>query len=301
MHLPSLKQLQYLTALADHGSFSEAAAQCHVTQSTLSAGIASLENLLGQKLVDRSQRASTLTPLGLETVERARKILSDSRDLVTRVRALDMPLSGPLRLGIIPTIAPYLLPQILPGLQSGFPQLELHMHEDMSARLVESLRQGQLDMIVLALPYDTDGMVQEKLFSEQFMLAAPKGQWAGHDPARLDDLDGEALLLLEDGHCLRDHALAACNLKPRRQRQAFNASSLPTLIQMVSHGYGLTLLPEMAVRWSDLPRSIEIIPFAKPCPTRDIGLAWRRNHPRHDDFIRLAHYIREQTIFEKSA
>jgi LysR family hydrogen peroxide-inducible transcriptional activator len=288
--LPTLKQLQYLTALADHGSFSEAANASNVTQSTLSAGIATLEDCLGQTLVDRSQRQVALTPLGLEIMGKARVILSDAAALVARARSLNEPLTGPLRLGIIPTIAPYLLPRILPGLRAQFPKLELQLREDLSHRLVDAVRLGQLDLILLAFPFDTPGMDQVTLYEEPFVLACPKGGWTGHNPARTSDLANHALLLLEEGHCLRDHALAACNLQPRRERQTFSATSLSTLIQMVGHGYGMTLLPEMAA--DTVPDTMEIIPFTIPAPMRQIGLAWRKNSQKTKDFEILGKTIR---------
>lgn len=285
MNLPSLRQLQYLRALADYGSFSRAAQACHVTQSTLSAGIAALESLLDQSLVDRSQTPVVLTTFGIEAVESANRLIEDASALVDRARHLNAPLSGPLRLGIIPTIAPYLMPSILPRLQKRFPLLELQLHEDLSARLTESLRKGDLDLIFLAFPYDTPGMVQRKLFDEPFYLASPKGQWQKGSRVKTGDLkDLSNLILLEEGHCLRDHALAACKLQPAQQRRTFSATSLPTLLQMVRHGYGITLVPEMAVN-SGLGADIDILPFDEtPLPIRTIGMAWRKNSPRTAEF-----------------
>lgn len=292
-NLPSLRQLQYLIAVADTGSFSEAANICHVTQSTLSAGIAALEGLAGHRLIDRSGRTSTLTASGADMLERARGIVAEAGDMMARLHTLSAPLSGPLRLGIIPTVAPYLLPRILPALQTGFPQLELQIKEDLSDRLVEALRAGQLDVLLMAFPFVTEGMAQEPLFTEDFVIAAPAGKWKGPNPANMNDLNIDGLLLLEEGHCLRDHALAACKLQPRRQRQAFNASSLPTLIQMVGHGYGFTLLPEMGAQKENLPETIEIVPFAAPAPRREIGLVWRKNNARARDYRMLADHIKE--------
>lgn len=290
MHLPTIKQLQYLIALADHASFSEAAFACNVTQSTLSAGIAELESTLGQKLADRGQRRVALTPLGIETVEKARQIVQDTSSLIARARSLSDPLSGPLRLGIIPTVAPWLLPRILPALRKKFPALELQLKEDLSARIVEDARLNRLDMILLAFPFETPGMKQYVLYEESFVLAAPKSQWHGSHPVKTAELANEPLLLLDEGHCLRDHALAACHLQPRRERQTFSATSLPTLIQMVANGYGMTLLPEMASH--SLPRNIDIIPFRTPVPARQIGLAWRGNHPRAQAFQKLSDAIK---------
>jgi len=292
MFLPSLKQMQYLVAVADHRNFSRAAQACHVTQSTLSAGIAALESLLNQVLVDRSQNPVALTPFGIEVLDKARTMITEGAALVERARHLDAPLSGPLRLGIIPTIAPYLLPQLLPECQRRFPALELQLHEDLSARLVTALKHGDLDLILLALPYETPGMTQLPLFEEPFFLACPKGYWQKQSPVRLEDLkDADNLILLEEGHCLRDHALAACKLQPVRQRRTFSATSLPTLIQMVQHGYGITLLPEMAHEKRYLPDNIDVFPFAKPLPTRGIGLAWREGSPRAEAYRLLSKTI----------
>lgn len=283
--------MQYFTALADHRSFSRAAGACHVTQSTLSAGIAALESLLGQPLVDRSQKRVTLTAFGEETLERARGLIAAAAAIVERARHMSAPMTGPLRMGIIPTIAPYMLPRILPGLQKKFPALELQLHEDLSARIVESLQRGALDVILLAFPFDTPDMEQCDLFSEPFFLACPKGLWRKAPPVKNEDLRAESLILLEEGHCLRDHALAACKLQPAQQRRAFSATSLPTLVQMVRHGYGITLLPEMAVKHGHLPGEVEVFPFRKPAPLRRIGLAWRKNHVRNQEFRTLAAQI----------
>lgn len=293
MFLPSLRQLQYLVAVAEEGSFSRAAQSCHVTQSTLSAGIAALESLLGQTLLDRSQNPVTLTSFGREALDRSQEIIRSATAMVERARYLGAPLTGPLRLGIIPTIAPYMLPRILPPLQKKFPALELQLHEDLSARLVEGMKRGELDLILLAFPYNTPGMVQHKLFDEPFFLACPKGLWERPPPVRTEDLEAESLILLEEGHCLRDHALEACELQPLQQRRTFSATSLPTLIQMVQHGYGITLLPEMAVKRGYLPQNIEVFPFKPPLPTRRIGLAWRENSPREKEFLMLAEQVKK--------
>ncbi len=290
MHpLPSLKQLQYLLALADHGSFSAAASACNVTQSTLSAGIATLEELLGQKLADRSQRQVVLTATGMETVAQARPLLQAASDLVARARRQDAPLSGPLRLGIIPTIAPYLLPVILPDIKERFPGLDLQLREETSSRLAAALKAGQIDLALLAFPYDTPGMTQTRLTDEAFLLACPKGYWRGPRPPGTSDLEGHEILLLEEGHCLRDHALDACRLPAPGARGTFSATSLATLIQMIGHGYGVTLLPAMAA--DAVPDTVELIPFAAPAPSRAVGLAWRKGHPKEDDFRLLADTI----------
>lgn len=284
---PTLRQLAYLLALEDEKSFSKAAAACLVTQSTLSAGISDLENVMGQPLVNRRGRAITLTPLGAETAAGARKILNDVDSLVRRAQQTQAPLSGPLRLGVIPTIAPYLLPKILPGLRKRFPALELQLHEDMSARLIERLHQGKLDGVLMAFPYDTGGMEEHILFEERFLLAVPENSEYPETVA-LKSLKPEGLLLLDDGHCLRDHALSACKLQLPRTRRAFSATSLPTLIRMVEHGFGITLLPEMAAAPDALPKGVRTIPFRSPAPSRKIGLTWPPGSPHARDMAALA-------------
>ncbi|MCB9990787.1 MAG: LysR family transcriptional regulator [Rhodospirillales bacterium] len=291
-YLPTIRQLQYLSALAEQGSFSKAALYCNVTQSTLSAGIKELESLLNQQLVNRSRKQVTLTAFGKSIMDEAKTILAHAGNITARARALGKPLSGPLRMGIIPTIAPYLLPDILPGLQKQFPDLELQLTEDQSARITDQLRRDSLDLILLAFPYDTPGMVQTTLFEEPFYIACPKNTWHGKTPASMKDLENQDMLLLEEGHCLRDHALAACRFRAKAGRETFNATSLPTLIQFVQHGYGMTLLPEMAIK-GGAPKNVEIIPFGTPQPTRKIGVAWRKNHPQEKDFEMLAGAIRQ--------
>lgn len=279
---PTIRQLSYLIAIQDEKSFSAAADLCLVTQSTLSAGIKELENILGQPLVNRGARKATLTPFGQETCETARRILNETDALMTRAARLKKPLSGPFRLGVIPTIAPYLLPVILPEIQKDFPDLELQIFEDLSARLLEKALQGTLDAILMAFPYETPGLEQNTLFEEPFLLAAPRKK-IDKNIVSLEDLEKTNLLLLEDGHCLRDHALSACKLPPPRTRKTFSATSLPTLIQMVEHGYGATLLPKMAAKDSLLTENTRLIPFASPAPSRKIGLAWPENSPREAD------------------
>ncbi|MBU0858448.1 MAG: hydrogen peroxide-inducible genes activator, partial [Alphaproteobacteria bacterium] len=239
-------------------------------------------------VVDRGARTARLSPLGRETLARARVIIAEAEQIVSRARSLGQPLTGPLRLGVIPTIAPYFLPRLLPVLQKKYPALELQLHEDMTARLVASLQSGALDVLLIALPYKAPGMTQELLFAEDFMLACPKGMWAAAPPVKTDQLKGRDLLLLEDGHCLRDHALAACRLQPVAEKKAFSATSLPTLIQMVRHGYGMTILPAMAVESVRQQDNIDIFPFRAPVPQREIGLAWRAGNPRVAEFKMLA-------------
>jgi len=273
---PTLRQFAYLIALQEEQSFSAAAETCNVTQSTLSAGIKELETIMGQRLVNRRGRKSSLTAFGLEVSERARGILSETDALMTRARKRTEPLTGTFRLGVIPTIAPYLLPQILPPLQKKFPQLELQLHEDLTGRLLALMDKGKLDAILMAFPYETPGLEQKILFEEEFVLASPA---ARKTPAKLTvkDLRPDDLLLLDDGHCLRDHALSACRLPPPKSRKTFSATSLPTLIQMVENGFGVTLLPEMALKAAGISAKTRVTRFKSPAPSRQIGLAWPQN------------------------
>ncbi|MCB1579775.1 MAG: hydrogen peroxide-inducible genes activator [Rhodospirillales bacterium] len=289
MHRPSLRQLSYLIALRERGSFIAAAEECAVTQSTLSAGIKELEIILSQPLVIRGRKATHLTPFGLEVYDNAQKIINDTDRIVARSKLISQPLSGPLRLGIIPTIAPYMLPDMLPKLIEKFPRLELQIHEDLTDRLLESLRKSQIDLALLAFPYNTPDMHQRILFEEKFYAAVGKHAGPAANSINIKDLKPEELLLLEDGHCLRDHALSACDLQLPKTRKTFSATSLPTLIQMVKAGYGITLLPEMACTPETIPPGIRLLPFNdKHPPTRQIGLCWRRGDPRARDYEMLA-------------
>jgi LysR family hydrogen peroxide-inducible transcriptional activator len=292
MHKPTLRQLEYLIALDTAGSFSVAAENCFVTQSTLSAGIKELEDILGQPLVQRGRKTNPLTPLGHKVCEHGKAIFAEVEQILTQSKALSEPLSGPLRLGVIPTIAPYLLPRLLPALQKQYPALELRLHEDLTERLIAQLHQGRLDAVLMAFPYDTPALTQSILFKEDFLVACPKSQ-PHPQTFTMADLGSEKLLLLEDGHCLRDHALSACKIQLPRQRKTFSATSLPTLIQMVAGGYGITLLPEMAAKADTVPASLALVPFENPKPGREIGLCWNRNSPRQRDFILLGQCVKE--------
>lgn len=286
---PTLRQLNYLNAIRAEGSFSRAAESCHVTQSTLSAGIKELEDAMGHRLVERG-RTARLTQFGEEVAKTAREIEEKMNALRARAAQLNKPMSGPLRLGVIPTVAPYLLPQILPALQKKFPALEIQLREDLTDRLLEQLEQGRLDLVLMAFPYDTPGMEQHALFAENFLLARPKNEKKSKTVSP-GDLEEENLLLLDEGHCLRDHALDACKLKRPKERSPFSATSLPTLIQMVNAGYGSTLLPEMAAR--ALPAGVALASFARPAPSRQIGFAWPANHPRKEDLRLFAKTVKE--------
>jgi len=292
---PTLKQLRYLTVLADEGHFGRAADACHVTQSTLSAGIRELERQLGAALVDRTTRSVVFTPLGRETAARARRILDEVDGLVDAARAAQAPLSGPLRLGVIPTISPFLLPRLLPDLRRAFPDLKLYLKEDLTDRLVEDALAGRLDVLLLALPCAHEGLDTTVLFDDAFAVACRRDHpLAAAGEVTADALDREALLLLQDGHCLRDHALAACGLGDRGERGPFEATSLLTLVQMVDNGLGLTLLPRLAIDAGILEGTDLVVrPLAAPGNARRIGLAWRHATRRADEFRLLAGTLAE--------
>lgn len=291
MDAPTLRQLQYFLAVADHLSFHKAAESCHVTQPTLSEGLKGLEDLLGTKLFERTKRSVALSPAGTELLLPARDIVARAEDFVLMARARKEPFTGKLTLGVIPTIAPYLLPALLPALQKNFPQLELQLKEDVTAQLLAGLEQRAIDAVLMAFPFDTPGIRQMKLWSEPFVIAMPGDKALMETYATLNDLSKHNIMLLEDGHCLRDHALAACRLQPSGQRKTFGATSLTTLIQMVQHGYGATLLPAMAIDPKTMPRGVTIQRFSNPQPSRQIGLAWRQGNPREKEFRQLGEMI----------
>lgn len=295
-NLPSIRQLRHLVALADQGHFGRAAEACAVTQSTLSASIKELEGVLEAPLVDRTKRRVVLTPLGEETVGRARRILEETEELALAARATHAPLTGTIRMGAIPSIGPFLLPKVLPGLRRAYRQLKLYLVEDLTERLVEQLRQGKLDVVLLALPYDCGPAETKVLFEDRFVVALPKTHpLAKETRIKPEQLWSADLLLLKDGHCLRDHALAACRLADRRRTEGFEATSLPTLVQMVDNGLGITLLPELGVA-AGLLRGTGLVtrPLASDEPARQIGLAWRRGTGRREEFLLLAKELAER-------
>jgi len=295
--LPTLRQLRHLVALADHGHFGRAAASAAVTQSTLSASIKELEALLEAALVDRTRRQVVLTPLGRQTVERARRILADTEALALAARAEREPLTGTLRMGVIPTIGPYLLPAVLPGLRRSYRGLQLYLIEDLTPRLLEQLHVGQLDMVLLALPYDCGNVESAPLFDDRFLLALPPDHPLAKerriDPERLRS---EEVLLLRDGHCLREHALSVCNLADRRRTEAFEATSLLTLVQMVDNGIGITPLPQLAIDAGVLRgTSLVTRPLAAEEPGREVAMVWRRGTGRRQEFLLLAKELAART------
>ncbi|WP_341896221.1 hydrogen peroxide-inducible genes activator [Ferrovibrio terrae] len=283
---PSLRQWRYLVSLAENRHFGKAAEACFVTQSTLSAGIQELETQLDAALVDRTKRKVVLTPLGEELAGRARELLGQAEDMVLLARAAAVPLSGPLRLGVIPTISPFLLPRVLPSLRKRFPDLRLFLREDLTARLIEQLQNGKLDLLLIALPYEGGALDTMTLFDDDFLLACRNDHpLAKRNAVKLDDLADAQLLLLEDGHCLRDHALAACRLPPSSRRDGFAATSLHTLVQMVDSGLGVTLLPQLALD-AGILRGTDVAarPLQGDDVARHIGLAWRRGTQRAKEF-----------------
>ena len=291
-----LKDLRYLVAVADTGHFGKAAARCFVSQPTLSAQLRKLEEYLGVDLVERQPRQALLTPAGVEVVARARLIVAASDEVVEIARSHRDPLAGQLRIALLPTIGPYLLPLVVPRLHKALPRLELMLHEHQTEPMLERLRAGELDMGVLALPVDLDGLHAEPLYDEPFMVAAPASHpLAARKQLRAEDLRGATLLLLEEGHCLRDQALEVCGRVPVREKQDFRGTSLETLRQMVAAEAGITLLPELATRGAYAQsRGVAVRPFAKPVPVRRIGAVWRKSSPRAAALAAVAKVIAER-------
>jgi LysR family hydrogen peroxide-inducible transcriptional activator len=287
---PTLRQLEYVVAVAEHASFHRAAEACHVSQPGLSAQIKQLESQLGVQLFERDKRRVLITAAGQETVTRARRLLRDCDELVDAARMFDAPLAGPLRLGVIPTIAPYLLPQILPAVRAAHPELRLRLREDQTDKLLAMLDSGELDLLLLALEADLGEVEALPLFRDHFLLAAP----ADHPLCARDQIDetllgGEQVLLLEDGHCLRDQALGVCGRVGAHEMGDFRATSLSTLTQMVAGGEAITLLPQLAVAVECArDASFCLRPFREPQPFRTIGLAWRPSSPRAAGYRELA-------------
>jgi LysR family hydrogen peroxide-inducible transcriptional activator len=277
-----LKDLRYLIAVADTGHFGKAAERCFISQPTLSAQLKKLEEYLGVPLVERQPRHAILTPAGKDIVARARLIVEASDEVVEIARTHRDPLAGRLRVAFLPTIGPYLLPGVAPKLHKALPRLELMLYEYQTGPMLEKLRAGEIDMGVLALPVELDGLAARNLYDEAFVVAAPANDpLATKKQIKVDDLAGVTLLLLEDGHCLRDQALDVCSRIDVREKQDFRATSIETLRQMVAAGAGATLLPELATRGGyATPRGLVVRPFAKPAPTRRIGAIWRKSTPR---------------------
>ena len=287
-YLPSLKQMQYLVALHEHGHFGRAADACNVTQSTLSAGIRELETLLGQTLVERTRRVVRFTMLGNAIVEKAHRVL----------READERRGGELRMSVIPTIAPFLLPGLLPRLRKERPSLKLFLREEPSAQACESLHHGTVDCVLLALPYACGDVEAENLFDDALFVAFP-GDQSDDLPAMVsaDQLDPAQMLMLEDGHCLKDHVLAACNRPELRAGARMMGTSLHTLVQMVDNGLGITMLPQMAIEAGILDHTdIDTRPLDSEHDWRTIALVWRKGSPRADEFRLLADIFRKHQV-----
>ena len=287
VYLPTIKQLQYLVSLRDYGHFGKAAESCFVTQSTLSASLRELETLVGVTLVERTRRVVRFTPLGVRIAEKARRVLREAEELADMARAEGLPLTGELRMGVIPTIAPFLLPAILPQLRQHWPELKLFLREETSQAACDALHRGQLDCVLLAVPYACGDVEMMDLFEDELLLAFPPHE---NPPAKIgaDAIDEHRLLLLEDGHCLKDHALAACNRPQLRAEARMLGTSLHTLVQMVDNGLGLTLLPQMAVAAGILEGTgIVTRHLDTDRSSRRIALAWRKGSPRAIEFRML--------------
>ncbi len=282
----TLRQLEYLTALAELCSFHKAASACHVSQPALSTQIKQLEDQLGLKLLERNQRMVMVTPAGEEIVRCAHKVLNGANDLIEKAQALTLPMSGTLRLGVIPTIAPYFLPKVLPKVRELYPDLRLLLYEEKTDVLVRLLNDGKLDLALLALGVELGKLESMNLFEDRFLLAVPESHpLAKRQSVQQSDLFDEEVLLLEDGHCLRDQVWPVCESGGAHELGDFRASSLSTLTQMVSSKVGITLLPEMSLD-VEVGRSehIELRHFMQPEPFRVIGLAYRSSSPRKGDF-----------------
>jgi len=296
MNLPTLRQLQFLVALGETSSFSRAAEACHVTQPTLSAGIKELEDMFGVSLAERESRGATLTHAGEIAAARASALLADAHALVQSVTSAGALFSGPFHLGAIPTIAPFVLPQTVSVLTRCYPDLKLYLTEDRTSRLVDRLRARTLDAAFIALPWDAPGIDTLTLFDDEFLLAAP----AGHPLTRKnglspEDLKDEDLLLLDDGHCLREHALSVCRLKPGPGREQVSATSLGTLVNMVAGGLGVSLIPRLATDHGlALGPDVALRAFVTPVIGRHIGIAWKAGSPRAAEARELGELVREQ-------
>jgi LysR family hydrogen peroxide-inducible transcriptional activator len=289
----SLRQLEYLVAVADVLGFRRAAERCHVSQPALSAQIQQLEGVLGVKLFERDKRRVMLTPAGEELVARARKVLTEAGDILSAAARLTDPYSGPLQLGAIPTVAPYVLPEVVPALVKKYPRVQLRLREDKTSVLIRELEEGRLDAALLALDVELGAEVEHAVIAEDpFVVAAPPGHpLQRKKQVQFNDLDEEDVLLLEDGHCFRGQALALCTRLGAREVD-FRATSLTTLAQMVMSGNGITLLPALAARLENRQGQLVVRPFASPAPSRTIALVWRPGHPRADALRDMAGTLR---------
>ena len=294
VHFPTIKQLQYLVALRQHAHFGRAAEACFVTQSTLSAGLRELESSLGVTLVERTRRVVRFTALGERIADKAVRVLREAEELTDLARAEGQPLHGELRMGVIPTIAPFLLPAMLPRLRKEWPSLKLYLREETSQAACEALNRGQLDCVLLALPFACGNIDSAPLFDDRLFVAFPRGEAPDGSMVDVDSIDESRILLLEDGHCLKDHALSACNRPELRADAAILGTSLHTLIQMVDNGLGMTLIPQMAVEAGILVGTrVEARRLDADHPSRRIALVWRKGSPREKEFRMLAEALKD--------
>jgi LysR family transcriptional regulator, hydrogen peroxide-inducible genes activator len=288
----TLRQLRYLDALAQHRHFGRAAKACAVTQPALSMQIRELEKLLGVDLVERRRHDVVLTPVGEEVMRRADGLLAGVSELAEFARHCAKVLSGRLQLGIIPSLAPYVLPKILPALQAQYPELRIELRETQTRFLIEELQRGKLDAAMLALPVVEPEIETIRLFDDRFLLAVPaddpRPQTARVDPSGIDP---QRLILLEEGHCLRDQALAFCANIPRNGQMGLGATSLATVTQMIASGHGITLMPQIATETEMRDGRVKLLRFVAPEPFRVVGLAWRRTSPRKSDYIALGELV----------
>ena len=294
MKLPTIKQLRYFVALTETEHFGRAAEACFVSQSAFSNAIQELEALLEVQLVDRTNRSVTITAMGQQLATQARLCLRDVESLVEMARGQREPLTGELHLGVIPTIAPFLLPAALPKLRRKYPKLQLYLHEDQSQRIYDRLMDGELDVILLAFPYDMRGVEMLPLFKDRFALAYRQGtERVDPDNYRFSRLDADSILLLEDGHCLRDHALAACKIRNTQKVRRIGASSILTLVEMVDADLGITFLPELARDSLILKNTRVRLQPLEENAYRTIGLAWRKGTDREEEFRMLGDFFAE--------
>lgn len=287
-----MKHLRYFDALAQHGHFGRAAEACAISQPALSLQMKELEQILGASLVERGARQIRLTAMGEAFVTRARDILRSVDELANLARASAGPLTGRLRIGVIPTVAPYLLPKVIHSLAARFPALDLRPREAVTHKLVDDLREGRLDVAIVALPVSEPSLAETPLFAEEFVLVRPATD-AGKPVPNPETLREMRLLLLEEGHCFRDQALSFCKMSPGVPRDLMDSSSLTTLVQMVGAGIGVTLIPQMAVAIETRTAPVCVARMPEPCPTRTIGLVWRKTNPLSEQFASLIDIVKD--------
>lgn len=293
--LPSMRQLRYLIAVGQYLNFTKAAEHCFVSQSTLSAGLKELEDSLGVQLIERDRQNVSVTPIGLEIINRSKQLLASAEDMVEYAKVASESMTGTIRLGAIPTIAPFVLPQILPEIRERYPDLKIALREDLSANLLQKIHDHQLDFAIIALPYDTEGLLVKELYGDEFWLTAKPNDpaLAGKTVTVPAKMAGR-LLLLEEGHCLREHSLRACRRSETASIEGLEATSLLTLVQMVDSGLGIALLPEMAIK-NGILKNTDLIarPLDAPAPKRGIALIARQTTSRIDEFMAIAKVMTE--------